>query len=117
MPMRNINTMKKILILVAVLVVMLGVVAFMGYRTAASILAGQHEMFETAARPAIWITDRKALAIQNRRFISEMLTEGVTMERVRDLKERSAELQERLSFFKLEEDAGKKKNRMRALPG
>ncbi len=57
--MRNISTMKKVLIVVVVLVVMLGVVAFMGYRTASSIIAGQHELFETAARPAIWITDRK----------------------------------------------------------
>ncbi len=77
--MRNISTMKKILILVGILVLMLGVVAVMGGRTASSILTGQQEMFEDFARPATWITDCKALAIQTRRFTTELLAQGASV--------------------------------------
>ncbi|MDL2263272.1 methyl-accepting chemotaxis protein [Synergistaceae bacterium OttesenSCG-928-I11] len=66
--MRNISTMKKILILVAIMLALLGVVTFMGYRTAGMIVDASIDMYENAAKPAVWIADVKALAIQNRRY-------------------------------------------------
>ena len=68
--MRNIKTMNKILILVAVMVVLLVLVSTVGYRTAGSITYEMDDMFENAAKPAMWLMDVKALEIQNRRLFS-----------------------------------------------
>lgn len=70
--MRNIKTMNKILILVAVMVSLLTIVSVVGYRTAGRITYAMYDMYQNAARPAVILMDVKALSIQNRRMIGRM---------------------------------------------
>ena len=66
--MRNIGTMAKVFIIVAAMTILLAVISIAGYRTAGDITYAMQDMFENYAKPAMWITDVKALAIQNRRM-------------------------------------------------
>jgi methyl-accepting chemotaxis protein len=70
--MRNISTMKKILILVGIMVAMIGAVAFMGYRTSGQIVDASIYMSDNVAAPTVWITDVKSYVIQNRRILGRL---------------------------------------------
>ena len=84
--MRNIRTMTKLLFLVSIMLLLLCVVSFTGYRTAGSIAGASAEMYRSSAKPAMWILDLKSLAIQNRRLIGRSLgsteSEMRTIERI-----------------------------------
>ena len=71
--MRNLKTMTKILILVATMLLLLGIVSFMGYRTSANITGAASNMYTNYAQPAMWMLDSKANAIQIRRLIGRTL--------------------------------------------
>ena len=96
--MRNLKTMHKILILVAIMVALLGVVSFVGYRTASKITYAMGDMFDNYARPAMWFLDIKALGIQNRRLFGRAVYD-VGPEELRVIKETTVQNRQQITKY------------------
>jgi methyl-accepting chemotaxis protein len=65
--------MSKILLLTAMMLVLLIVVSFTGYRTSNSINYDMNNLYKNYAMPAIWMEEMKSISIQNRHLILSML--------------------------------------------
>jgi methyl-accepting chemotaxis protein len=72
--MRNISIMAKTLILVMGMIVLLALVSIMGYRTSVNLAAETDDLYNGSAKPAMWLLDSKALAINIRRIIGRTPT-------------------------------------------
>ncbi|MDR1621623.1 MAG: methyl-accepting chemotaxis protein [Synergistaceae bacterium] len=69
---KNLKTATKALMLVFTMIFLLLIVAFTGYSTSKTIIEVMDSTFEDYAKPAIYMSDVKAMAIQNRRMILNM---------------------------------------------
>jgi methyl-accepting chemotaxis protein len=69
---KNFSTATKTLTLVFIMIFLLLLVAFTGYSMNKEIIGVMNSMFLDYARPAIFMSDMKSMAIQNRRLILNM---------------------------------------------
>jgi methyl-accepting chemotaxis protein len=72
---KNFRTSNKILFLVLLMILLMLLVSYSGYRTSDLIANHMYDMYTNFAEPAIMMTEAKALNIQNRRLVLSLLTE------------------------------------------
>jgi methyl-accepting chemotaxis protein len=70
---KNLSTIVKILTLVAVMFILMLVVAYTGYYTSMKIAVKMQDMYDNYAKIALFMTESKAMAIENRRMVLSMI--------------------------------------------
>jgi methyl-accepting chemotaxis protein len=70
---KNLRTVAKILTLVSIMTALILAVSIAGYTTSSNIAANMEEMHNNYATPAILMAQSKALAIQNRQMLLNMI--------------------------------------------
>ncbi|MDR1965456.1 MAG: methyl-accepting chemotaxis protein [Synergistaceae bacterium] len=93
---KDLRTVSKMLFLVFLMVALMLVVSFVGYRTSEMIAASMDDMFVDYAQPAIMMSGAQSLAIENRRLVLSLIA-SESDELTRDYERRISEISARIS--------------------